>query len=69
MSCQQFQESWEILVFSTVRFLGAFNLLKCVENLQKGNVTSGVHKYLATEPFPKGHLMQLECPSMHSAKC
>ena len=53
MSCQGFQASQEIPGFSTIGFLGAFNLLKCVEDLQKGNVTGGVHMSAATEPFPK----------------
>ena len=51
MGYKWLQASWEMLGFSTIGFLRAFNLLKCVEDLQEGNmVTSGVRMSLATEP-------------------
>lgn len=53
MNCKGLQATWEILGFSTIGFLGAFSLLKCVGKLQEGNVvTSGVCMSSATEPFP-----------------
>ena len=42
----------QILGFSTIGFLSAFNLFKCIEDPQSGDtVTSVVHTFLITELF------------------
>lgn len=70
MNCKALQASGEILVFSTIGSLGAFKLLNCTEDPQRGVWLSGLSAWpWPLNPFLRGHLTQLECLSMHSANC